>query len=274
MGGKMGNMKSVPRKIKVLMYHRIVDDEHLSREYPLTCIYAEEFRRQLKLLDRSGFTTVNFQDYKLSLEEELGFPKKPVIITFDDGYLDTYEVAFPLLQDFGMKAVIFVLGDRRVKSSIWNQEYGLPVAPLMEDQHIVEMHIAGFEIGSHSMSHADLVSLPEETAWEEISRSRVLLEILLNTPVLTFAYPYGSLDATTKKLVADAGYAFGCSTYTGPATFGLEKYEIRRILVPHSPTPLGFATRLLTPFERYQWIRTKTVQRVFGSRLKYVNDWH
>lgn len=246
-----------PHKIKVLMYHRIVGTESLSYSYPQLCTHANEFRNHLSILERLGFTPITFEDYRLFQEGALNLPKKPIIITFDDGYLDTYENAFPLLQEFGMKAVIFVLGDRQIKENTWDKPSGLPLAPLVNEQQILEMHSAGIEIGSHSMTHAKLPSLPRDQAWDEVSRSRMLLEILLNAPVRTFAFPYGLVDNTTKTMLSDAGYTIGCATYTGPPTFDEDSFEIRRIFLPAGMDTINFALRLITPYGYYAWLKWK-----------------
>lgn len=246
-----------PRRIKVLVYHRVVSDDRLSREYPWICVHAREFRKQLELLDRWGFTAITFDDIRLCLAGQLDLPRRPVVLTFDDGYLDTYENASPLLYEYGMRAVVFALGDARIKTSEWCRSVGSPVAALMGGQQLVELHAAGFEIGSHSMTHANLTTLPGGEAWEEISRSRILLEILLDSPVLSFSYPYGLANATTRRMVVDAGYNFACGISSGPARFGKEKYDIRRIAIPNSAGPVGFAMRMLTPFEYYSRLRSR-----------------
>jgi peptidoglycan/xylan/chitin deacetylase (PgdA/CDA1 family) len=255
-----------PYKIKVLMYHRIVSTESLSYSYPQLCTHTNEFRNHLSLLERLGFTAITFKDYRLFQEGALSLPKKPVIITFDDGYVDTYENAFPLLREFGMNAVVFILGDRQIKENIWDKSSGLPLAPLVDEQQILEMHDGGWEIGSHSMTHAKLPSLPRDQAWDEISRSRMLLEILLNSPVKTFAFPYGLVDNTTKKMVSDAGYTIGCATYSGPPAFDEDSFEIRRIFLPGGMDTIQFSLRLLTPYEYYAWIKWKIKHLIFSRK--------
>ena len=194
-----------------------------------------------------------------------------MILTFDDGYLDTYHFAYPILREFGMKGVVFVLGDREIKTNIWDQHLGLPAAPLMEARQIVEMHAAGFEIGAHSMSHAKLTTLSREEAWEEIARARMVLEIFVNSAVRSFAYPYGLVNDTIKRMVSDAGYTMACSVFTGPATFGVEPYEIRRIAIQSTTSTVGFGMRLLTPFQSYEWIRWKAIYglSVFDGRRSW-----
>jgi peptidoglycan/xylan/chitin deacetylase (PgdA/CDA1 family) len=265
--GKNDRSREVtPQKIKVLVYHRVVNDDRLSHEYPWVCVHAREFRNQLELLDRWGFTAVTFDDIRLCLAGQLDLPRRPVVLTFDDGYLDMYENAFPLLCEYGMRAVVFALGDTRIKTSEWCRSIGSPVAALMGGQQLVELHAAGFEIGSHSMTHANLTILPGGEAWEEISRSRILLEILLDSPVLSFSYPYGLANVATRRMVADAGYSIACGISTGPARFGKEKYDNRRIAIPNSASPVGFAMRMLAPFEYYLWFRSRVEERFSRNR--------
>jgi peptidoglycan/xylan/chitin deacetylase (PgdA/CDA1 family) len=147
--------------------------------------------------------------------------------------------------------VYFVLGDRKIKTSVWDTYSCGTTLPLMNDEQILELHEAGFEIGSHSMAHGNLPSLKREQAWEEISRSRMSLEILLNAPVRNFAYPYGMVNQTIKEMVKDAGYTFGCATYTGPPQFGSDRYEFRRILIPGKIGIIGFALRVRIPYQYY-----------------------
>jgi len=255
-----------PSKIKVLMYHRVVDSVGLSEEYPEMCIHVDKFRRHLSLLDRWGVTAITFNDYRLFLAGEINLPKRPVVLSFDDGYEDNFQNAFPALQDHGMKAVFFVLGDRQIKANTWDADSSMPLGPLMTEEQILELHRAGFEIGSHSLSHPELSHLQRETAWEEISRSRQLLEILLNAEVGTFAFPYGLANSTTKKMVIDAGYSLGCATYSGPPLFGTDPFEIRRTLITGDTDAFGLALRVLTPYEYYSWARWKAKKVLTGYR--------
>jgi len=253
--------------IKVLMYHRVVDDRALSLSSWL-CLHSSDFRRHLELIEKYGMTPVTLHDYRLSLQGELQLPRKPIIITFDDGYLDTYEVAYPILQEFGMKAVIFVLGDRNIKTNYWDERQGIAPAPLMEGHHIVELHAAGFEIGSHSMTHAKLTETTRDQMWDEISRSRMMLEILLNARVRSFSYPYGLVNSVVESVVIEAGYTNACAVYTGPPAFSDRPFEIRRIEMRNSTGPLAFSAQLLTPWPYYSWLRWKArllLSRTMGS---------
>ena len=241
---------------KIFMYHRVVEHEPQVNDH-WTCVHVDHFRRQLQVLDDLGFTTITLQDYSLFRMGQLNLPKKPVVLTFDDGYLDTYQVAFPQLLEFGMKGVVFALANPNLTSNTWDVSNHIPGAPLMEREHVLAMHDAGFEIGSHGMNHRNLASIPEHEACEEIVCSKAALERLLDAPVDSFAYPYGRLTGRIKQMVADAGYALACGVFTGPSVCGTDIYDIRRITVTGEMRTSSFRMRLLFPYERLQWIQRK-----------------
>jgi peptidoglycan/xylan/chitin deacetylase (PgdA/CDA1 family) len=248
------NAKRAFRGIKVLMYHRVVSDREMAESYPF-CVHKDEFKKHLEVIDHLGYTPVTFNDYKLFTEGEIELPKKPVIITFDDGYQDTYTNAYPLLLEYGMRAVIFVMGDRSLETNVWDQsDNEIPVALLMNNDQIRELHAKGFEIGAHTMKHDDLQQLSGEDIYKELKGTKMILESLLDSPVQSLSYPFGSVNTQVKRLAQDAGYDFACSVYSGPAQFGDDPYEIRRLTIYNSTTLPGFIMRLKTPFEYVEWL--------------------
>lgn len=242
-----------PKKIKILMYHLITNDKNLCKKHRNIAVHVDEFRSQMEFLDRCGFITITFEDYLLFLEGELHLPKKPIILSFDDGFADIHKYAFPILKEFGMRAVLFIMGDRKLKTNNWDAPSGVLQLPLLADYQIIEMHDAGFEIGSHALTHSMLTTISRDKAWEEISRSRMLLEIFLNAQVKSFAYPFGSVDPTLKILVKEAGYKIGCGTYSGPLVLGNDHYEVRRILIQGQLSTLQFALRVSSPYNYLEW---------------------
>lgn len=249
--------------LKVLMYHRIVKDKKLSENCEL-CVHEDEFRKQLEVLLHLGYTPITFKDLQLFRKGEILLPKKPVIISFDDGYLDIYKRAYPILKEYGMNAVVFVLGDRSIQTNIWDQEtQGIPLAPLMKDDHIKELHAKGFEIGAHTLSHVNMLNLSYEEVQNEISRSKLILESMIQSDVCSFSYPYGLVDQHIKQVVSESGYEFGCSVYTGPPNFGSDFYEIRRLTIKNTTNIAGFLMRLKAPFEYAEWLWWKSKQVQF-----------
>jgi len=250
--------------IKVLMYHKIVEKENYSNSL-WTNVSREQFKRHLMLLEKWAFTPITFRDYLLFTKDKLLLPRKPVILTFDDGYEEVYKIAFTMLKDLGWNAVVFVLGDQRIKIDVWNNVLGTGNPNLLDPDQIREMNDAGFEIGSHSMSHLYLPSETEVNAWYEIERSKQELESLINRNVNSFCYPYGAVTNYLKQMVKEAGYNIGCGVYTGPPKFGMDIFDIRRITIPGGTNTLSFALKMLTPYEYYEYVGSKLMHRKNGS---------
>lgn len=258
--------------IRVLMYHRVVpaDDEAAHEERTISVV---DFRRHLDLIERWGYTPITFADYLLIRNGELSPPRKPIIITFDDGYADIYTVALPVLQEFGMKAVVFVTAEPGLTVNRWDVGGTTPLNDLMNEQQILQLHDVGFEIGSHSMTHPNLSQLPRDQAWEEILRSRMRLEILLNGPVRTFAYPYGLHNETIRELVVQAGYQFACSAWTGPMRFETDPYDIRRLEVSDATNPVRFWIMVNGPYPLYRTLTGRSSSfRVSLKHRKHVSQ--
>jgi peptidoglycan/xylan/chitin deacetylase (PgdA/CDA1 family) len=249
--------------IKVLMYHNIPVRKSNKKEMQFA-VQESSFRRQLELLERWNYTSITFEDLSLCLDDELVLPRKPVILTFDDAYADVYDVAFPLLREFGMKAVVFVLADRSIRTNAWDHDLGTEF-PLVTDAQILEMKAAGFEIGSHTIHHPRLTSLGDKEAREEIIRSRIMLEILLNDQVRSISYPFGIVNDRVKQHVVEAGYLYGCGSWSGPALFGRDLFEIRRILVADTKNSLKFGWQLHPVYRYYRWFVWNWKHRLVGK---------
>lgn len=263
-GGNGKNIFKQYHNIKVLMYHMIVEDEEHSG-FHWTNVSKEQFRKHLVLLDKWGFTPITFRDYILFTKGQLQLPRKPVILTFDDGYEEVYTIAFNMLKDMGWNAVVFVIGDQKIKMDLWNNGAGSKNPNLLNPKQIKEMHSAGFEIGSHTMSHLYLPNESQRNAWYEIAKSKEELETLLGSEVLSFCYPYGAVNEQLKQMVKEVGYKIGCGVYTGPPRFGQDIFDVRRITIPHGTDTFKFALKLLTPFEYYEYVGSKVLHRGSGN---------
>jgi peptidoglycan/xylan/chitin deacetylase (PgdA/CDA1 family) len=219
--------------IPVLVYHRILAAD--SPLPPECCgISSRDFQDQLQRLDRWGMTPVTFRDIRLAAADHLTLPLKPLVLTFDGGSVETFTHAYPVLQQFGMTGVIFVPADL---------DSALPAAgaTLMDSNQVLELHEAGFEIGSYSLTGRPLTVMPPEQAWDEISRSRMNLEILLNTEVRSFAYPDGLMSDRIVQMVREAGYHQACALRRAVRTGGGDALSILRVRAADAKNPLLFA---------------------------------
>ncbi len=208
------------------MYHRLVAEKSGFDRFNLQ-VAREDFERQLIWLKRWGFTPVTFEDI---LQKPL--PRKPVLLTFDDGYEDNYLNLFPLLQKYEVKAVVYVLGDRSVRRNEWDIPQGEPELNLLSDAQALEMSQSGWvEFGAHSMTHQKLTEAAPDESRRQIFDAKKSLESLLGKPVVSFAYPYGYVNEEVKKTVSEAGYSFGVAVHSGPTAFFEDPFEIRRLQV-------------------------------------------
>jgi peptidoglycan/xylan/chitin deacetylase (PgdA/CDA1 family)/glycosyltransferase involved in cell wall biosynthesis len=227
------------RRVPVVMYHRVVERPPAEGRHGIW-VTRERFAAQLDALARRRFTTITFADYAAYLAGERPLPPRPIILTFDDGYADNGTLALPLLRERGMKAVVFLIGDARITGNVWDQADGEPAVELLGDEQIREMAAQGIEFGSHSRTHARLAGLPAERLRVEVAGSKRAVEERAGAPVLSLCYPYGAVDETVKEAVAEAGYAFGVASDSGPLRIGEDLYEIRRAQVFPATTAFGF----------------------------------
>ncbi|MEG0584716.1 MAG: polysaccharide deacetylase family protein, partial [Cetobacterium sp.] len=121
-------------------------------------------------------------------------------------------------------------------------------------EELLEMQNYGIEFGGHTSSHPELAKLPIEKAKNEISTSKVTIEKMVGKELLSFAYPYGSLNQDVKQIPKEVGYRFAVATDSGSLTFSDDLFEIRRIGI--------FPTNNLFNFKRkvsgkYNFIKIK-----------------
>jgi len=192
-------------RLPILMYHKV---DRLppppGTRYLRNYVFPEQFDLQLAALRRWGYETISFDDFLAYRRREGTLPRRPIILTFDDGYRSTYEVAWPLLQRYGATATVFLVSDLIGKTNVWDA--GEIQEPLLGAGEITAMRAGGIEFGSHSCTHPALTALPPHRVLAELRDSRTALEQLLGAPVRVLCYPYGKQNAAVRALARDAGY--------------------------------------------------------------------
>ena len=198
-----GRVVSVP----ILMYHRI---DHLTPGLPAITqaltVSPSDFAGQLAWMKRHGFHTITQMQLWNALMHGASLPPRPVLLTFDDAYRDVVTYAAPVVRQDHDHATAYVITDRLSHGRVtpwmrWNQ------LPLLERD--------GFDIGSHTVSHADLVAVGPAQARFQLRASRFALERYLHQPVQWLAYPYGRVDPTVEQLALAAGYVLAVTTEGG-----------------------------------------------------------
>jgi peptidoglycan/xylan/chitin deacetylase (PgdA/CDA1 family) len=204
------------------MYHRI---DRLRPSLPAITrsltVTPADFAAQMRWLHAHGFHAITQQQLFAALEQGKRLPAKPVVITFDDGYRDVLANAAPVLKRLGMPATAYVITGRISGSDV----------SFLSWAQLKALEQNGVQIGSHTISHAELPRLTDPAALQELIQSRLALERHLGHPVQWFAYPAGRFDKRTEALVRQAGYVLAVTTEPGSAQraqqpFALHRYEV------------------------------------------------
>lgn len=176
------------------------------------------FHCQLDFLQRH-YSLVTPETVLRTIADGAPFPNRAVLLTFDDGYRDVYDVAYPMLKSRGLRAALFPATDYIGTGRLFPHDERLPVSnPTLDWSHLREMQDV-FAIGSHTMSHRRLTRLSRAEAQEEIVGSKKLLEDRLGRQVRMFCYPKGAAEDISlplEQMVRDAGYVASFVTLTGP----------------------------------------------------------
>ena len=257
-------VKKKKYEMPVIMYHRVIKDESEKGVHG-TYVTVEQFEEQMKYLKKKGYETVTFKDllnnrYKQRFDKD----KKWIMLTFDDGYKDNYENAFPILKKYQFKGIIYVLDG--IEYNKWDVD--IPGNPekrftLMNQEELLEMQNYGIEFGGHTSTHPRLADLSIENVKSEIINSKSNIEKIIGRELLSFAYPYGSLNEEVKKIPQEAGYKFAVATDSGSIVFSDDLFEIRRIGI--------FPTNNLFNFKRkvsgkYNFIKVKREEKSYGKK--------
>ncbi|WP_316526986.1 polysaccharide deacetylase family protein [Kitasatospora brasiliensis] len=195
----------------ILMYHSVAVEKE--DPYRLT-VSPERFAEQIAWLHRRGRRGVSVRE--LMRARALGRDDRLVGLTFDDGYADFARYAVPILQAYGFTATAYVVADLLGRANDWDTKG--PRKKLLTVQEVTELAAAGWEIGSHGLSHRALSGLPTEALAVQTRESRRLLEEAVGGPVTGFCYPYGSVDLPATLAVRDAGYDYACAIAHSPLT--------------------------------------------------------
>lgn len=205
--------------VPVLCYHSLSEDESIKSP---TIISTKLFREHLQVIKDTGYTTLTMAQLNNHILNNKPIPEKSVVITFDDGYLNNYDLAFPLLKEFNMNATIFV-----ITNSLGSTNY-------MSPENAKEMSDYGIDIQSHTSNHPELATLSYEEQLNELKASKSYIENITNKPVISIAYPFGSYNQDTIKAATDAGYSIAFTVKKGFADRLESQYELDRILIDYT----------------------------------------
>jgi peptidoglycan/xylan/chitin deacetylase (PgdA/CDA1 family) len=221
--------------VPILMYHLInVAKPSAPAATRRLTVTPADFAAQMTWLNRHGYRTITQRELLGAMRGRRSLGPKPILITFDDGYRDVFFKASPVLLRLRMRATAYVITGR-----VSGGDPSFLTWPLL---HALERR--GIEIGSHTISHADLTALSERQALKELVRSRTALEKALGHPVPWLAYPFGRCNARVERLAARAGYALAVTTQHGMNQSTRRPLELRRLRIADSTGVRGLAAML------------------------------
>jgi poly-beta-1,6-N-acetyl-D-glucosamine N-deacetylase len=184
-------------KVPVIMYHDILPEKKVFFDVTTT-----ELEQHFELIKKSGATPISLDLLSIHLRTGIPLPKKPVVLSFDDGYGGHYEYVYPLLKKYNYPAVFAIyikgVGNNVGRTHVsWENLREMVTDPLVT-------------IASHSVSHpSDLRILPDDKLQIELLESKRVLESNLRIPINYFIYPVGKFDNRVAALVQAGGYQLG-----------------------------------------------------------------
>ena len=184
-----------PSRIDVLMYHSISD------ESGPTSISPELFRAQILALKRNDYSVVSLTRLSGWSRGAEQLPERSVVLSFDDGFADFAHTAFPVLQEQGYTATIFLPTGRIGGFEAWE---GMNRTPrrLLDWSEVEGLAKAGIEFGGHTVSHVDLTRLAPAELEREIRQSQEDIAARLHMPTRTFAPPYGRINGNVLREIS------------------------------------------------------------------------
>jgi peptidoglycan/xylan/chitin deacetylase (PgdA/CDA1 family) len=215
--------------LPVLTYHRVAPaGPEALRQWRVT---PEDFRAQMRFLRANGFRAVSAKELMWLREGNRPVHGRPVMITFDDGYQDFEDHAWPILVEHDFNPEVFLVTDRVGHRADWDAMQGEP-APLMGWASIQRLHKEGVGFGSHLATHRPATSLTSSELRAELVGSRETLEQKLGSKVETVAAPHGLFDERFAPLALEAGYRLGYSCKSRWADLRSPDFFVNRIEVP------------------------------------------
>lgn len=234
------------KRPRILMYHMV--REHIDgAKFNKLRVTPAAFEKQIAWMKAEGFNFVTMQE----LQENWGqHPEKTVAITFDDGYLDNLEHAYPILEKYQAKATIYVVVDRHDRDwSTYKKAHHnsgeLAREPKLNDAQVKQLADSGLiEIGSHTMTHANLAKLTDHECLAEMTQSKAVLEDMIQHPVTSFAYPFGIYAERDVELAKQAGYTNAVTTQEGIDGQSPDFMQLKRIKISGKDSMFAVKLRL------------------------------
>lgn len=221
---------SVPEGVSVLMYHMIGDEQGNA-----AIMTEANLRIQMNYLRDHGYHPITMQELYDYVTKGAPLPEKPVCITFDDGYLDSYTIVYPMMKEYGFPWTLFLITD----------DVGKPYNRMTWDQLREMANSHTVTIASHTLSHPKLHNLATRAEKEkEIVDANKALKYQLGIDNVWLAYPYGDYDDEVIDICKKAGIKMAVTTDAGRVHVGSFPYDLKRAYIGNDISIARFSERL------------------------------
>ncbi|MEA4901630.1 polysaccharide deacetylase family protein [Desulfitobacterium sp.] len=199
--------------IPVLMYHSISTIPGNTLGVPV-----KQFTEEMEWLHRQNYHSLSLEEFYQALANGTPVPEKPILLTFDDGYSDNYNDAWPILRQYGFRATFFITTNS--------------VGPgMMNWDQLNDLARQGNSIGSHTVNHLDLATLSDKQQKSELTNSKQELEKNLGISEIALCFPSGRYNKTTLDLMPELGYKLGFTTQPGKVHLGDDLLTLKRVRI-------------------------------------------
>ncbi len=209
---------------RVLCFHK------LSQRFLFegTWTTPQRFAAYLDLLRKRGYTFIDESQYLAALDAPPADRTKQIFLTFDDGYTEVRDIAWPLLSERKIPFHVFLVTDYAGRENCWDLSLGRPSFRHLDWPSVREMAAAGITFGSHTASHADLTRMSRGDARANLERSRAGIGDVIGKPVRTLSYPYGRYHAVAQEAARAAGFEAAFSLYPAHRNSVTDRFALRR----------------------------------------------
>jgi peptidoglycan/xylan/chitin deacetylase (PgdA/CDA1 family) len=248
--------------IPILLYHQVIDLPTQRKQIGLP-VQLSLFKQQMAYLYRIGFQCVCWDQFINQIQNRTRLPGKNFILTFDDGYRDFLDNAWPVLARYGFTATIFLVVKSIGSVSNWHGQSGNASLPLLSWEDIRTLQLNGMNFGSHTLTHPRLTGIDLDRAEKEITESKSILQDHLGDVIDLFSYPYGSSNPTIQKIVSSSGYKAACGVDRGRTNV----FNLWRTQITGRDTMLTFILKIFGWQNRFIFLREQTFIGKFIRRL-------
>jgi Polysaccharide deacetylase len=255
-------------RVPILMYHSISETlSPVRHPYFVTETAPRTFRAHMKYLKLNGYTALSPDELIQFLESGRSDQKKAAIITFDDGYRDIYTQAFPILQEFGLNAIVYL-----PTKFIGSQSRTFLGKECLTWPEVRELKNAGINFGSHTVTHPKLRFLSSARLYSELRDSKKTIEDELGSAIHSFAYPYAfpeedqPFTCRLQTVLEDCEYTNGVSTTIGSKHSEGDRYFFKRLPANSWDDPKLFAAKLNGSYDWLYWPQHLSKQVRFKTK--------